>query len=88
MRISTSLQLNEYFNQCKKLIQTKNWSALAQSLPSVLRLARNLQQHQDFVRILEPIENHLPLTQQHQLVFAELLLCARAFEKALGVLET
>ena len=73
--------------QCKKLICQQNWFALQQSFPVVLRLARSVKQHQDFLKMIEPLQSIIVNPSNH-LIYAELLLCARAFTKALHFLET
>ncbi len=73
MRISPSNQWNEYYIQCKKLIRQQNWFALQQSFPVVLRLARNIKQHQDFLKMIEPLQSII-LNPSNHLIYAELLL--------------
>ncbi len=87
MRISANNQWKEYVLQCRKLIRQENWLAMQHSFLVVLRLARTVQQHQDFVKLIEPHQKNMA-TAQNDLIYAELLLCARAFGKALGFLES
>jgi tetratricopeptide (TPR) repeat protein len=82
MRISANHHWKEYFGQCKKLIRSANWSAFGKSFPMVLRLARTTQHHQDFLKVILPHQHHF-LNPSNQLIYAELLLCARAFSQAL-----
>jgi tetratricopeptide (TPR) repeat protein len=74
------------FDQLQHLKKAANWHALAQSLPTALRLAQNVHHYKMLLSLLEPIMHQLP--QSYQPHHVELLLCARAFAAANALLES